>query len=372
MSRLALKHIRKVYDDGNAVIHDVSLDIRDGEFMVFVGPSGCGKSTMMRMIAGLEDITAGELWIDGELANDIEPAKRGLAMVFQSYALYPHMTVRENMAFSLKLAGKSKAEIDAAVHRAALTLQIEHLLDRKPKALSGGQRQRVAIGRAIVRKPGVFLFDEPLSNLDAALRVQMRIELARLHQELGSTMIYVTHDQVEAMTLGHRIAVFNAGRIEQVGSPLELYNQPANRFVAGFLGSPKMNFIPARALQHTPSGLQLQLPGDYRLTLPLSDAGSGELALGVRAEHLLFAETGLPVTVQLVEHLGDQQIVYLRVEGAEEPIALKLSGQEAEPAPGSLRFVQPDPRHCHVFDGQGQSLPRLSQQTVEQDAALIV
>ncbi|XLM20922.1 ATP-binding cassette domain-containing protein, partial [Chromobacterium piscinae] len=248
MSRLSLKHIRKVYDDGNAVIHDVSLDIRDGEFMVFVGPSGCGKSTMMRMIAGLEDISAGELWIDDKLANDIEPAKRGLAMVFQSYALYPHMTVRENMAFSLKLAGKSKAEIDAAVHRAALTLQIEHLLDRKPKALSGGQRQRVAIGRAIVRKPGVFLFDEPLSNLDAALRVQMRIELARLHQELGSTMIYVTHDQVEAMTLGHRIAVFNAGRIEQVGTPLELYNRPANRFVAGFLGSPKMNFIPAQAL----------------------------------------------------------------------------------------------------------------------------
>ncbi|MBM2885814.1 ABC transporter ATP-binding protein [Chromobacterium amazonense] len=360
MSRLSLKHIRKVYDDGNAVIHDVSLDICDGEFMVFVGPSGCGKSTMMRMIAGLEDITAGELWIDDKLANDIEPAKRGLAMVFQSYALYPHMTVRENMAFSLKLAGKSKAEIDAAVHRAALTLQIEHLLDRKPKALSGGQRQRVAIGRAIVRKPGVFLFDEPLSNLDAALRVQMRIELARLHQELGSTMIYVTHDQVEAMTLGHRIAVFNAGRIEQVGTPLELYNRPANRFVAGFLGSPKMNFIPARALQHAPDGLPLRLPGDYRLKLPVAETVQGELTLGVRAEHLRFAETGIPVTVQLVEHLGDQQIVYLRHEGAEEPIALKLNGHEPEPAPGSLRFVQPDPRHCHLFTPEGVALTLVS------------
>ncbi|WP_081050418.1 ABC transporter ATP-binding protein, partial [Chromobacterium subtsugae] len=261
MSRLSLSNIRKVYDDGNAVIHDVSLDIRDGEFMVFVGPSGCGKSTMMRMIAGLEDISAGELRIDGQLANDIEPAKRGVAMVFQSYALYPHMTVRGNMAFSLKLAGKSKAEIDAAVNRAAQTLQIEHLLERKPKALSGGQRQRVAIGRAIVRKPGVFLFDEPLSNLDAALRVQMRIELARLHKELGSTMIYVTHDQVEAMTMGDRIAVFHAGRIEQVGTPLELYNRPANRFVAGFLGSPKMNFIAARPLDPRADGVELERRG---------------------------------------------------------------------------------------------------------------
>ncbi|OBU86296.1 ABC transporter ATP-binding protein [Chromobacterium subtsugae] len=357
MSRLSLSNIRKVYDDGNAVIHDVSLDIRDGEFMVFVGPSGCGKSTMMRMIAGLEDISAGELRIDGQLANDIEPAKRGVAMVFQSYALYPHMTVRGNMAFSLKLAGKSKAEIDAAVNRAAQTLQIEHLLERKPKALSGGQRQRVAIGRAIVRKPGVFLFDEPLSNLDAALRVQMRIELARLHKELGSTMIYVTHDQVEAMTLGHRIAVFNAGRIEQVGTPLELYNRPANRFVAGFLGSPKMNFIAARPLDPRADGVELELPGGCRLTLPFAAAG-GAATLGVRAEHLFFAESGLPATVQLVEHLGDQQIVYLRHEGEGEPIALRLPGHEAEPRPGERRFLAPDPRHCHLFGGDGAALPR--------------
>ena len=243
MSRLALKNLRKVYDDGHAAIDDVSLEIAHGEFMVFVGPSGCGKSTLLRMIAGLEDISSGELRIDDRLANDIEPAKRGLAMVFQSYALYPHMTVRDNMAFSLKLAGRGRAEIDAAVRRAAQTLQIEHLLDRKPKALSGGQRQRVAMGRAIVRDPKVFLFDEPLSNLDAKLRVQMRTEIKRVHQMVKTTTVYVTHDQVEAMTMADRIVVLNAGRIEQFGSPLELYDRPDNLFVAGFIGSPRMNFI---------------------------------------------------------------------------------------------------------------------------------
>ncbi|WP_434631803.1 ABC transporter ATP-binding protein [Chromobacterium sp. CV08] len=358
MSRLALKHIGKVYDNGHVAIDDVSLEMADGEFMVFVGPSGCGKSTLLRMIAGLEDISSGELWIDDKLANDIEPAKRGLAMVFQSYALYPHMTVRDNMAFSLKLAGHRRAEIDAAVRRAAQTLQIEHLLDRKPKALSGGQRQRVAIGRAIVRRPGVFLFDEPLSNLDASLRVQMRIELARLHQELGSTMIYVTHDQVEAMTMGNRIAVFNAGRVEQVGAPLELYQRPANRFVAGFLGAPRMNFMPARALGRHAGGLELELPGGFRLALPFIGAGSDELTLGVRAEHLRFAEAGLAATVQLVEHLGDQQIVYLRHAGEGETIAMKLPGHEAEPRPGERRFIAPDPLHCHLFDGDGLALER--------------
>nr|WP_199066638.1 sn-glycerol-3-phosphate ABC transporter ATP-binding protein UgpC [Chromobacterium sp. ASV5] len=359
MSRLKLKQISKVFDDGNAVIHDVDLDIADGEFMVFVGPSGCGKSTMMRMIAGLEDITAGELWIDDALSNHVPPAKRGVAMVFQSYALYPHMTVRENMAFSLKLAGKSKAEVDAAVRRAALTLQIEHLLDRKPKALSGGQRQRVAIGRAIVRKPGVFLFDEPLSNLDAALRVQMRIELARLHKELGSTMIYVTHDQVEAMTMGDRIAVFNAGRIEQVGTPLQLYNQPANRFVAGFLGSPKMNFLPGRLSHNTPDGVQVDMAGGYSLKLPFHGQNGDSVTLGVRAEHLRFADSGLPATVQLVEHLGDTQIAYALVEGASEHIAVKLAGHEVEPEAGSASFLQLDPAYCHLFDGQERALPRL-------------
>ncbi len=226
------------------------LDIRDGEFVVFVGPSGCGKSTLLRMIAGLENITDGELIIGGKLANKVPPAERGLAMVFQSYALYPHMSVYENMAFALQLAGYKRAAIDAAVQRAADILQIGPLLKRKPKDLSGGQRQRVAIGRAIVRKPQVFLFDEPLSNLDASLRVQMRVEISRLHHELKTTMIYVTHDQVEAMTLGERIVVFNAGRIEQVGSPLDLFNNPGNLFVAGFLGSPKMRFYRRRGSSH--------------------------------------------------------------------------------------------------------------------------
>ncbi|MGR2660510.1 ABC transporter ATP-binding protein [Chromobacterium haemolyticum] len=366
MAHLKLSNIHKVYDDGNAVIHGVDLAVRDGEFMVFVGPSGCGKSTMMRMIAGLEDISAGELWIGGQLANDIQPSKRGVAMVFQSYALYPHMTVRENMAFGLKLAGKSKQDIAAAVHRAALTLQIEHLLDRKPKALSGGQRQRVAIGRAIVRKPEVFLFDEPLSNLDAALRVQMRIELARLHKELGSTMIYVTHDQVEAMTMGDRIAVFNAGRIEQVGTPLELYQCPANRFVAGFIGSPKMNFLPAAIVADTPAGLTLELPGGNRLSLPFQGRAGDAVTLGVRAEHLRFADVGVPATVQLVEHLGDVQIVYVQADGVAEPIAVKLGGQDRAPQAGSGCRLTLDAEHCHLFDAREQALPRLAIQAQAQ------
>ena len=244
MASVTLRGIRKRYDSSIEVIKGVDLDIHDGEFMVFVGPSGCGKSTMMRMVAGLEAISAGELRIGDTLANDVPAPERGVAMVFQSYALYPHMTVAENMGFSLKMAKLPKDQIREQVQRAAEVLQITHLLERTPKALSGGQRQRVAIGRAIVRKPQVFLFDEPLSNLDAGLRVQMRVELTKLHRELGSTMIYVTHDQVEAMTMGDRIAVFNAGRIEQCGTPLELYQRPANVFVAQFLGSPKMNVLP--------------------------------------------------------------------------------------------------------------------------------
>ena len=242
MGAVSLRGIRKRYGS-NEVVAGVDLDVRDGEFLVFVGPSGCGKSTMLRMIAGLEDISEGELLIDGVRANDIHPAERGAAMVFQSYALYPHMTVAQNMGFALKMAGVARTARDEQVRRAAETLRITELLGRYPKELSGGQRQRVAIGRAIVRKPKVFLFDEPLSNLDAALRVNMRIELTRLHKELGTTMVYVTHDQVEAMTMGDRIAVFNAGRIEQVGAPLDLYNAPANEFVAGFLGSPRINLV---------------------------------------------------------------------------------------------------------------------------------
>ncbi len=358
MAELKLKQIKKTYDEGPTVIHGVDLDIRDGEFMVFVGPSGCGKSTMMRMIAGLEDISAGEVWIGDTLANDIPPARRGVAMVFQSYALYPHMTVRENMAFGLKLAGKSKQDIHDAVTRASDILQIGHLLERKPKALSGGQRQRVAIGRAIVRKPDVFLFDEPLSNLDAALRVQMRIELTRLHQDLGSTMIYVTHDQVEAMTMGDRIAVFNAGRIEQVGTPLELYQHPANLFVAGFLGSPKMNFLPVSAATFG-NCTSLRLADGELITLDGYRA-EGELTLGIRAEHLRLADAGLPVTVDLVEHLGDVQIVYVRCGGSQDSLAVKLAGDQRAPAPGQRTFLAFETAHCHLFGSDGQALPRLS------------
>ncbi|ODN63885.1 maltose/maltodextrin transporter ATP-binding protein, partial [Burkholderia cenocepacia] len=242
MASVLLRNIAKRYDD-TEVLRNVNLDIADGEFVVFVGPSGCGKSTLMRMIAGLEDISSGDLLIDGAKVNDVPSAKRGIAMVFQSYALYPHMTLYDNMAFGLKLAGAKKPEIDQAVKQAAKILHIDHLLDRKPKQLSGGQRQRVAIGRAITRKPKVFLFDEPLSNLDAALRVKMRLEFARLHDELKTTMIYVTHDQVEAMTLADKIVVLSGGAVQQVGTPNALYHAPANLFVAGFIGSPKMNFL---------------------------------------------------------------------------------------------------------------------------------
>ncbi|WP_308419573.1 ATP-binding cassette domain-containing protein [Chitinimonas koreensis] len=315
------------------------------------------------MIAGLEEISGGEIRIGSDVVNDVPPAKRGVAMVFQSYALYPHMSVRENMAFGLKLAKKPRAEIDAAVDRAAEILQITHLLDRKPKALSGGQRQRVAIGRAIVRKPAVFLFDEPLSNLDAALRVQMRIELARLHQELGTTMIYVTHDQVEAMTLGDRIAVFNGGRIEQVGTPLELYEQPANQFVAGFLGSPKMNFLPAQLAGHHAGGSDILLAGQTRLTLPgqLSLPAGDKITLGLRPEHIGWSKeasnNAIPASVDLIEHLGGEQIVYARAEGGDHQVAFTLAGQAATPHRGDRVWLQPRFETCHLFAADGRALP---------------
>ena len=337
MANVQLKEIRKSYEGGVEVIRGVDLDIHDGEFMVFVGPSGCGKSTMMRMIAGLEDITGGELRIGGRLVNEVPPAKRGVAMVFQSYALYPHMTVGENMGFALKLAGASRAEIGAAVGRAAEILQITHLLDRKPKALSGGQRQRVAIGRAIVRKPAVFLFDEPLSNLDASLRVQMRVELTRLHRELGSTMIYVTHDQTEAMTMGDRIAVFQGGRIEQVGEPMSLYRAPANRFVAGFLGSPAMNF----------------LPGD--MALPGVDSRGPVATWGVRPESWDRVQEGqgLPVRVELLEHLGDHSVLHASLPGRNLSLSAKLSQDIADARPGQMLSLRPRAAEVHAFDAQG-------------------
>lgn len=251
MANLSLKHIDKIYDNNVQAVFDFNLEIADKEFIVFVGPSGCGKSTTLRMIAGLEEISAGELYIDGKLMNDVAPKNRDIAMVFQSYALYPHMSVYDNMAFGLKIAKKPKDEIDQKVRKAAKALDIEQYLDRKPKALSGGQRQRVALGRAIVREPKVFLMDEPLSNLDAKLRVQMRTEISKLYQQLGTTFIYVTHDQTEAMTMGTRIVVMKDGRIQQVASPAYLYNHPVNKFVAGFIGSPQMNFLMVKLMKRT-------------------------------------------------------------------------------------------------------------------------
>ncbi|MBV8656365.1 MAG: sn-glycerol-3-phosphate ABC transporter ATP-binding protein UgpC [Burkholderiales bacterium] len=362
MAEMRLINIQKTYDDGTSVIKGVDLHIRDGEFMVFVGPSGCGKTTTLRMLAGLESISSGELRIGDRVVNDVPAAKRGVAMVFQSYALYPHMTVRENMAFGLKLAKRPLAEVNDAVERAAQALQITHLLDRKPKALSGGQRQRVAIGRAIVRKPDVFLFDEPLSNLDAALRVQMRIELARLHKELGTTMVYVTHDQVEAMTLGDRIAVFNGGRIEQVGTPLSLYERPANRFVAGFLGSPKMNFLPAALTRASEAGCEITLPGNVPFSLPLQVGthADAQLTLGVRPEHLDWhgeaMPNAIPARVDLVEHLGGEQIIYASAAGVEGQLAVTLQGNATAPALSDAIWLKPRVEATYLFDSNGRAL----------------
>jgi multiple sugar transport system ATP-binding protein len=372
MASVHLEGITKEYD-GNPVIKGIDLDIADGEFVVLVGPSGCGKSTLLRIIAGLEEVGAGTVQIGGRVCNDVEPARRGIAMVFQSYALYPHMTVAENMGFALKLAGLPRAEVKERVARAAEILQIGHLLDRRPKALSGGQRQRVAIGRAIVRKPEVFLFDEPLSNLDAALRGQTRVELARLHRELKATMIYVTHDQVEAMTLGQKIVVFNGGRIEQAGTPLDLYERPANRFVAGFLGSPRMNFLPGTlageegrtALVRLASGAVLHVAAAAIHAPP----GSA-VTLGVRPEHLRVEEreggdgaAGFPATVALVEYLGDSTIVYAQVDGVAEMVSLKCRPEELCPEAGERVMLGFDPVRGHLFDADGAALPRAAAAT---------
>jgi multiple sugar transport system ATP-binding protein len=316
------------------------------------------------MIAGLETISDGTLHIGGVLANDIAPAQRKLAMVFQSYALYPHMTVFENMAFALKLAGRKPAEVQAAVERAAGILQLTPLLKRKPKELSGGQRQRVAIGRAIVRKPEVFLFDEPLSNLDASLRVQMRVELSRLHGELKTTMIYVTHDQVEAMTLGQRIVVFNGGRIEQVGTPHELYNAPANLFVAGFLGTPKMNFIPGEivAADDTYASLRLSGGGVVKVATVQGVSVGDQVTLGVRAEHLSIAsqqqDNVIDVGIGHVEYLGDQSIAYATLAGLPEMIAVKQPAEAAPLHAGGRARVHLPPARCLLFNSSGQALRR--------------
>src|ERR1700691_4070624 len=288
MGSIQLKDVRKAFG-AVSIINGINLNIENGEFAVFVGPSGCGKSTLLRLIAGLEDVTSGQVLIDAKDMTNVGPAQRGLAMVFQSYALYPHMSVRGNIAFALKMAGQSADVIDQKVRKAASTLNLTDYLDRKPRQLSGGQRQRVAIGRAIVREPKVFLFDEPLSNLDAALRVQTRIELARLHERLNATMIYVTHDQVEAMTLADKIVVLRDGLIEQVGSPLELYHHPRNQFVAGFIGSPKMNCCAVKVKTASGSGVSIDLPGGVSIVAPVAATslkGGEPLTLGVRPEHM--------------------------------------------------------------------------------------
>ena len=314
MAQLQLKDVNKSFGDVH-VIKNVDLEINKGEFVVFVGPSGCGKSTLLRMIAGLETLTSGEISIADRLVMDLPPSKRGIAMVFQSYALYPHMTVYNNMAFSLDLQGFSKSEINERVTEAAKILQMEHLLDRRPAALSGGQRQRVAIGRAIVRDPEVFLFDEPLSNLDAALRHDTRVEISKLHRQLGATTIYVTHDQVEAMTLADKIVVLKAGQVMQVGSPMELFNQPANEFVAGFLGSPKMNFFDGQLAGAADfQGNDLSAQG-ARLVSTDKSAGDS-VKLGVRPQHLVIDEQGvLEGNVTLVERLGTESILELLTPG---------------------------------------------------------
>ena len=355
MAELQLRGLRKRYDGGAEVLRGVDLDIADGEFMVFVGPSGCGKSTLLRMIAGLEAVSEGEIRIGGRSVGALDPAQRGVAMVFQSYALYPHMTVEQNMGFALKMAGERSAVIRERVGQVAEVLQIGPLLQRKPRELSGGQRQRVAIGRAIVRRPAVFLFDEPLSNLDASLRVQMRIELSRLHQELGTTMVYVTHDQVEAMTLGDRIAVFNGGRIEQVGAPLALFDRPQSLFVAGFLGTPRMNLLPVSCSEAPGGGGRLAL-GSGSLDLP--GCRPGPLTLGVRAEHIELTHpgAGIRARIELVEHLGDAVIVHARLVPSQASVAIRRSPQQPCPAAGDEVGLLIRPDSVHLFDESGQAL----------------
>jgi len=364
MADLQFKALRKSFGDIE-ILHGIDLDIRDGEFVVFVGPSGCGKSTLLRCIAGLEEITQGELYIGGRQVNEVPPSKRGIAMVFQSYALYPHMTVAENMAFGLKLAGRPKPEITEAVQRAAQILQIEPLLDRRPKALSGGQRQRVAIGRAIVRKPGVFLFDEPLSNLDAGLRVQMRVELSRLHKDLATTMVYVTHDQVEAMTLADRIVVINEGRIEQVGAPLELYRRPANRFVAGFIGSPKMNFLSCTLVSATEALATVRLEDGTQVAAQVDARGLAEgaaLTLAIRPERLLAETTSgegtARTSVIVSEHLGDTVFLYVHAPGGQGQLTVKAL-PETPLRTGDETHLRFPAKHCHLFGPGGRACTRL-------------
>ena len=344
MASITLKDLVKTYGQ-TEVLHHIDGQIADGELIVIVGPSGCGKSTLLRMVAGLESVTSGEISIGSRRVNDLEPAERDIAMVFQNYALYPHMTVRENMAYGLKIRKTNRAEVAARVEEAAEILEISPYLDRKPRQLSGGQRQRVAMGRAIVRQPQVFLFDEPLSNLDAKLRVQMRLEIRKLQQRLGVTSIYVTHDQVEAMTLGDRLMVLNGGYVEQFGTPIELYDRPATVFVAGFIGSPAMNFLPASA---TDEGLVLENGTPLAGTAPTT----GQVTVGIRPEHLQASPNGaLRITVSLFEHLGANTLLHGLLEGSEREITASLPGHVTA-EPGACLCFDAKPEHLHLFDAE--------------------
>lgn len=370
MASISFRSVFKAYGNLAPVIRDVNLDIAQGEFCVFVGPSGCGKSTLLRTVAGLEDISSGDLLIDGRRMNDVPSAERGVAMVFQSYALFPHMTVYQNMAFGLQLAKRPKAEIDKKVRAAADILQLVKYLDRLPKALSGGQRQRVAIGRAIVREPGVFLFDEPLSNLDAALRVQTRFEIAKIHRDFGrASTVYVTHDQVEAMTLADRILLLNTGEavakygsVAQVGAPLELYHHPRNMFVAGFMGSPRMNFLPGELIEGNEQCANIRLRSGETvqaavnaLALPVGSP----ITVGIRPEHTRLGSDGPHVVrqVQWQERLGEATYLYLENHEASESLVAKTEGL-ARAQPGNRVALALPPKHCHVFDAHGQALQR--------------
>ena len=358
MANINIKNINKYFGKVH-VIKDISLDIKSESFTVLVGPSGCGKSTMLRMIAGLEEINSGTISIDGQIVNDLPPKERDIAMVFQSYALYPHMTVFDNMAFGLKLEKRSNDEINERVHDAAKILQIQDYLDRKPKQLSGGQRQRVAIGRAITRKPKVFLFDEPLSNLDAALRVQMRVELAKLHDQLNATMIYVTHDQTEAMTLANDIVVLDQGIVSQKGTPMHLYNSPKNLFVAGFIGSPKMNFIESSVISKNSNSSEVDILGSGKLSIPKAQINISEgdkIKIGIRPEHLEINQISDVVwegKVFVVEKLGSGTFLYLEKDG--EPLVVQTDG-DTKIKVGDTIKVGINSSRCHIFNEKGSSI----------------
>ena len=364
---LEAHNLSKSYQENQEpILRDLSLEIESGQFIAIMGPSGCGKSTLLRMVAGLERVTTGDIWIDRKRVTEMEPKDRGIAMVFQNYALYPHMTVYENMAFPLKLRKRPKSEIDKAVREAAEILDITQYLDRKPKALSGGQRQRVAIGRTLVAEPSVFLLDEPLSNLDAALRVQMRIEISRLHKRLGRTMIYVTHDQVEAMTLADKIVVLDAGRVAQVGKPLELYHYPADRFVAGFIGSPKMNFLPVKVTATAIDQVQVELPMPNRqqVWLPVESRDvqvGANMSLGIRPEHLLpsdIADVILEGEVQVVEQLGNETQIHIQIPSIRQNLVYRQNDVVLVEEGATFAIGLP-PERCHLFREDGTACRRL-------------